>query len=262
MDPTRPQRGVFDEVAQLYDEVRPGYPAQLVDDALSLAALPDDGRILEVGCGSGQATRMFAPRGLEMVCLEPGAKLAALAAKNLSAHPNVQIVNACFEDWPAPTEPFQLLISAQAFHWIDPEVAFSKAAQVLDVRGAVALFWNGPLAGDSELRRAIDAAYAAHAPELAARLPGTRPRSGHGGPGNDIDASGLFGTVLTSRYPWSAEYGTSAYVKLMQTQSDHRMLPEARRNALLAAVGDAIERLGGSVRVDYVASLYFARRRA
>ena len=59
-------------MAELYDEVRPGYPEQLVEDVITLFRVPDGGRILEVGCGPGNGTRLFAERGYEMVCLEAG----------------------------------------------------------------------------------------------------------------------------------------------------------------------------------------------
>ena len=63
---------VFNEVAALYDEVRPGYPPAIVDAAVALAALPSGGRILEIGCGTGQITLPFAMRGYSILALEPG----------------------------------------------------------------------------------------------------------------------------------------------------------------------------------------------
>jgi hypothetical protein len=52
----RSRRSAFEEVADLYDEVRPGYPDELIADALSLSQIPADGRILEIGCDPGNAT--------------------------------------------------------------------------------------------------------------------------------------------------------------------------------------------------------------
>jgi ubiquinone/menaquinone biosynthesis C-methylase UbiE len=48
-------RAIFDEAALLYDEVRPGYPEELFDDIVALSGIPSGGRILEIGCGTGQA---------------------------------------------------------------------------------------------------------------------------------------------------------------------------------------------------------------
>ena len=56
-------RTIFDQAALDYDDVRPGYPGELIEDVISISAIPKDGRILEIGCGAGQATIPFAKRG-------------------------------------------------------------------------------------------------------------------------------------------------------------------------------------------------------
>ena len=87
--------------------------------------------MLEVGCGSGQLTRGLLARGLHVTALEPGASLIALARQNLAGAGEVEFVNAQFEDAPLPREQFQAVFSASAFHWVDPEVGWRKAADVL-----------------------------------------------------------------------------------------------------------------------------------
>ena len=77
IDPNK--RKSFDAVAEIYNEVRTGYPEMLVEDILSLSRIPDKGRILEIGCGSGNATVAFARRGYTILGIELGANLAALA---------------------------------------------------------------------------------------------------------------------------------------------------------------------------------------
>ena len=72
-------RATYDEVALLYDQARPGYPEALFDDVVSLSGIPPGGRILEIGCGTGQATVPLAQRGYPILCIELGENLAALA---------------------------------------------------------------------------------------------------------------------------------------------------------------------------------------
>ena len=93
------RRNVFDEVPELYDEVRPGYPEQLFEDIVSLSGIPSGGRILEIGCGTGQATLPFAERGYHILCLEIGKNLAVRARSNLRDYPNVEVKTVSFEDW-------------------------------------------------------------------------------------------------------------------------------------------------------------------
>src|SRR5215211_2269771 len=76
-------RTTFDEAASLYDQARPGYPEDLFDDIVSLSGIPAGGRILEIGCGTGQATVPFARRGYRILCIELGENMAAVARRNL-----------------------------------------------------------------------------------------------------------------------------------------------------------------------------------
>ena len=155
MAASRDLRTSFDEVAELYDEARPGYPEQLVADVLTLSEISPEGRILEIGCGSGQATLPFAKRGYTLLCLELGERLAALAKQNCRQYPNVRIQHTAFEDWELEGRSFDLLISAQAFTWILPETGYPRAAECLRDPGSIALFWNDISVGNPELSRAL-----------------------------------------------------------------------------------------------------------
>ena len=89
----------FNTAAVLYEDIRPGYPEELIQDIVELSGINDHSRILEVGCGTGKATQSFAERGYEMVCLDIGADLIAVAKEKLSGFPNVSFVEQAFEAW-------------------------------------------------------------------------------------------------------------------------------------------------------------------
>ena len=254
------QRLVFDRVAALYDRARPGYPPALIEDVVRLSGIPERGRILEVGCGSGQATVAFAERGYRLTCLEPGAALARLAERKLAPYGGVEIQRLLFEDWKPGAEGFHLVVSAQAFHWVDPEVRMRRAAESLRDSGWLALFWNTPLPGETPLDREIQEHYRRGAPGLFARVPGLRPAAGGDSIEDEIAASGGFGDVVARQYPWERRYTSAQYVDLMRTQSDHLLLPEDARERLLESVRGAIDRHGGGHAVRYVARLFAAPR--
>jgi SAM-dependent methyltransferase len=132
-------RTTFEEVPELYDRARPVYPPQIFDDLVALAGLSEDGRIVEIGCGTGQATLPLAERGFEIVCVELGAGLAAIARQKLGPFPKVEIVNALFETWEPSVGGFDAVVAFTAFHWIDPEVRFAKVARMLGEGGALAV---------------------------------------------------------------------------------------------------------------------------
>jgi len=89
---------VFDEAAELYDAVRPGYPPELFDDITELTGLGPGFRVLEVGCGTGQATVGFAERGCEVACVDPSSSLVEVARRKLEGYP-VEFIVSRFEDW-------------------------------------------------------------------------------------------------------------------------------------------------------------------
>jgi SAM-dependent methyltransferase len=252
----------FDEVARSYDEVRPKYPQKLVVDVLSLSKIPEDGRILEIGCGTGQATLPFAEHGHHMLCLEPGKNLARTATENLRQYPNVEIERISFEEWKPQPKSFDLLISAQAFHWIRPEVGYTKAAEVLKDTGSIALIWNVYPDPDSEFFIALQDVYSKHAPQLAKSFAQREPYEIRiKNREEEINSTDLFEEVNVKRYPCSMQYTSSQYIKLLDTFSDHCMLDDTARHNLFVAVADLIETFGGTISRPHLAVLYFARKK-
>src|SRR5262245_59378696 len=115
----REQRLVFGEVAEQYDRVRPGYPDSLVDEVMASASLQAGDAVLEVGCGTGKATASFAARRLRVTAIEPDENMAAVARRNCADF-DVDVVTTSFEDFLVADGPFALVLSAHAWHWVQP----------------------------------------------------------------------------------------------------------------------------------------------
>ena len=250
----------FDTVAALYDAARPAYPEALVEAVVSGAGLPPTARILEVGPGTGQATALFARRGYSILGLEPGVNLAALAAKNLRNHTGVRIENVSFEDWPLQEARFDLLLSAQAFHWVRSEIRYVKTAQVLKPEGHVALFWNMPPDADDAVTLEIDSVYDHIVPKMADGYMRQPLEERIRGIETEIEGSGAFEDLSIQRFPWEERYDTAQYLRLLDTHSDHRLLPEEQRKALFDGIAGVLTRHGGIYQKPYVAVLYLARK--
>jgi len=259
------RRLAFDEDAALYDRARPGYPDALFDDIVALALLPPDGRVLEIGCGTGQATGAFARRGYHVRCVELGANLAALARRNLAAYPKVEIVVGAFESVPLEDGMYDLVAAASAFHWIDPAIRNRKAARILNSRGSIALFRNTHVATEAsaDFFQAVQEVYRRDAPSLAAAFRGLSHPAAAPTPGQaEIGATGLFEEAAVRTYAWESNYDSTQYVALLDTYSDHRGLDAETRERLLHGIGELIERrFGGRIVKEYLAILYLARRR-
>ncbi len=255
------RRFTFDEIPDLYDRVRPGYPESLCDDLVAISGLPAGGRVLEIGCGTGQLTVPLAERGYSILCLEPGPAIAAFARQKLEAFPRVEVVESTFEAWPSEPGAFDLVVSAQAFHWVEPEVGFAKAAEALTRSGVLAVVGNAHGSERSSIDDAVDAVYARHAPTLSGP-PVTRWYA-EGGPVAELfSSSGHFQPVERRHYPWSESYSADDYCDLLRTHSDHRLLPRDQRESLLRALSEVISSHGGTIDVEYTANLYAAARAA
>ena len=116
MSASQPLSWQFEDAAQLYDEVRPRYPEEIVEHIIAFAALPVHGRIFELGCGTGQMTLAFAQRGYAMVAIDKGERLAALAATHCAPYPQVRVVACALEAWQDTAESYDLFLAAQSFH--------------------------------------------------------------------------------------------------------------------------------------------------
>jgi SAM-dependent methyltransferase len=257
IDPGREQRFVFDEIADLYARARPSYPAALIEDVIREAGLRPGSRVLELGSGPGNATVLFSGRGYSLTCLEPGERLAAVARRRLAANADTQVVITTFENWPAGSERFALVFAAQSFHWMDPKTRFSKAAQVLDPGGVLAVFANRALGGAGALDREIQKVYAAHAPHIS---PPSSSRNTREHFLELFAEAAEFKMADCREYPWHAAYTAAEYVDLVQTHSDHRILPPGQLRAVVEGVRAAIEASGGTYGVDYLAVLCIAHR--
>ena len=118
---------VFNEVPELYDRVRPGYPDELFADLVAITGLNEQSSLLEVGCGTGQATRSLAAFGCSLTAIEPGADMAALARRRLATFANVTVETSTFERWDDRGARFDVLVAASAWHWVDPSAGWPRA---------------------------------------------------------------------------------------------------------------------------------------
>jgi SAM-dependent methyltransferase len=267
----------FDEDAELYDRARPGYPPELYDDLAELAGAGPGSRVLEVGCGTGKATVPLAERGCRITAVEAGPNMAAVARRNLAGAgfgdgtgagagaAAVEVVTADFESWPLPEEPFDAVVSAAAFHWIDPAVRMAKAAAALRPGGALAVVRSQHVRGGTEeffieVQRCYERFDPDTPPGLRLRAAADIDGSDHG---EEVARSGLFGTTVFRRHEVDLTYTTSAYLDLLRTYSGHRALPEAARNGLLRCIANLIDgTYGGRVTKRYLIESAVSHRRS
>lgn len=259
----RERRLVFGEVAELYDRHRPTYPPALIDDLVAEAGLDGSQAVLEVGAGTGKATLLVAERGIPVVAVEPSAEMASVARRSVDRYADVEIEQSDFEAWDPRGRRFPLVFSGQAWHWVTPEVGLAKARNVLLPRGILAPFWNRVAWERAEIRQALIDAYAQAAPELARDGPMHPANVGDdasaGWAAEIATTDGLTGAEIR-HYEWTLDYSAAEYAGMLATTSDVRLMDAGRREALLAAVAEAIGAHGEPLSLPMRTRLCLARR--
>jgi len=257
-------RRTFDSAAEGYDAARPSYPPRLFDDLVELAAIELGDRLLEIGCGTGKATRPMLERGFSVVCVEQGAQLAEQARRNLTGLP-LEVHVAEFEEWRGQRETFDLLYAATAWHWLDPTISYQRAHELLRPDGHLA-FWSAlhafPADFDpffAEIQDVYDAIGEGYKGEEFPPPPPEQIPDELA----DIEASGLFEDVRVRRYVWATLHTAEEYIAFLNTSSDHIAMETTKRERLYAEMRTRIDqRSDPRVRKHWLSILHVARRKA
>ena len=243
----------FGADALQYDRARPSYPEEIVD---ALVAGQAGLSVLDVGCGTGICARLFAAAGCSVLGVEPDPRMAAVARSH-----GLTVEESAFEGFDPAGRTFDLVTSAQAWHWVDAAAGSEKAASVLTGGGRIGLIWNEGV-HDPEVASALDAVYERH----TGRLDDYSILLGYGAAGRigtavaALRSSGHFAEPAVTAFPWERVYTRDEWLDQLPTHSDHRTLPPEQLAALLGAVGAAIDDAGGSIAAHYTAWLVSAVR--
>jgi SAM-dependent methyltransferase len=252
---------IFNEVPELYDRVRPAYPDQLFSDLTTITGLNGRSSVLEVGCGTGQATRSLAALGCSVTAVEPGAAMAALARQNLADFGNVDIEMSRFEDWDDRGRRFDVVAAASSWHWVDPAVGWRRAHDVLRPGGWMALLAHVVVRWPDEPE-----VYAQTA-DLHEHFSPGNPGWGHppaeeeirktdSGWGLASDPGRLFGPTIVRWYRTVQWFDGTGFADLLRSTSLYRRLDPEVREPLLDAVADHIRtRMGDRAPRRYLTGL-------
>jgi SAM-dependent methyltransferase len=257
---------VFNEVAELYDRVRPGYPDEMFADLVTITSMDERSSVLEVGCGTGQATRSLAALGCAVTAIEPGAEMAALARHRLGTFANVDVETSTFEEWEDRGRRFDVLIAASSWHWVDPSIGWRRAHDVLRPWGWMTLL------GNVVVRRPGEPEVYAETADLHERFSPGNPGWGHPpleddvrttdeGWGQVADPGGLFGPTIVRWYPTVQWFNGDGFADHLRSLSLYRRLDRDVREPLLDAVAERIRmRMDDRVSRRYLSALRVGQR--
>ncbi|MET8089307.1 class I SAM-dependent methyltransferase [Micromonospora sp. NPDC005220] len=245
----------FGMVAQRYERYRPGYPVELVDLVLAYAGRPIR-TALEIGAGTGKATRLFLERDVTVTATDPDPAMLAELRKHVPG--GVRTVQAAFEEL-RPAATYHLVYAAAALHWTEPEGRWSRMAALLEPGGVFASFGGPTQLADPAV---ADAVRAARAPFLESdEIPspdGTPPGQAMQWPGTELQRSEWFTdvqqTVLERRLTMSAR----DYVGHLSTVSAYLELPTVQQEQVFGQIEQVLPE---TVELSADIIVHLARRR-
>jgi len=260
----------FDEIVLIYDKIRLNYPDELFKEIISFSGLKTNGKALEIGAGTGKATKMFLEYGCDVTAVELGENMSEFLNEKFHDYKNFNVITDSFENAEIKNENFDIIYAATAFHWVDSEIGCPKAFRLLKKGGTFALFrYNAiPNVGEplyEEIEEAYDKYYASFYTQKSRPTKRTKEdysqsneiKNGFGF--EDMKKYG-FSDISMNFFEYSRTLNTEQYIDWLETMSDHRVLPEENRSALYAAIRATIEKHGGFITSDYLFQLYMGKK--
>ena len=261
--PDLADRTGFDRVAARYQRARHGYPDALFDELFR--RLPPRPVVVEVGPGTGQATRSLLARGARVTAVEIGPDMAERLVADL-AGPDLDVMVSAFEDAALADGAFDAVVSATAYHWVSTDAQIARPARLLRPGGLLAVidtlqvdspadhgFWR-------RIQEVFDRYGTGRRPDdpplttFEQARPPLLPA---------LDRAAEFTDVEVLRYPYDRTYTSTGYRELHRTYSAWLAMPADTAEALLDDVCGVIDaEYGGRIVRPLAITLLLARRRA
>ena len=260
MNSINPLKQAFDEVALLYNEVRPRYPGELFSTLIDITRIDEDSTLLEIGAGTGQATKPLAQKGFQITAVETGSSLAEVANSELKDYTRVQVVNTSFEEANLLPETFDLIYAATSFHWIDHAIKYTKTHRLLRDNGYLAIIDTNHISDEAGDKFFIDSQPIY---ERFNFLDNPKPKLPNK---KDLKASEiderLFTLIHYQAFPIIITYTAKNFAKLLNTYSSHLSADKQVQHLFYQEIEDFINNnFNGQIDKHFAMSLTVAQKK-
>lgn len=128
----RSRAAAFSDGADVYEDVRPGYPREVVE------LLATAKTVVDVGAGTGKLTRDLTAPGRDVLATDPSADMV----RTLSGMFDVPVWRATAEATALADDSVDAVVCAQTWHWVDVAAASAEFDRIVRPGGQVVLVWN------------------------------------------------------------------------------------------------------------------------
>lgn len=249
----------FNEDETNYDCFRPPYPDELFQDIKNYSSINEESNSLEIGIGTGQATKSILQTGCSVTAIELGDKLSNFVKNKFRKYNNFNVINADFMTLPLKSNSYDLVYCATAFHWLPLEEGYRKVNDILKSGSTIALFWNHPFPNrkDDISNKVNRQVYDKYCPsdkeiiEFGEKDCERRTRELEQFGFKDVEAK-LYHRVRTLT--------SDSYIALLNTYSDHRALDAKTKDAFEVEMKTSIDEIDGKINIYDTIDLYLARK--
>ena len=248
----------FDQMFETYDLYRPSYPEALINKIILKSNIDKQSKVLEVGAGSGKATELFVDRGLKIHCIEQGPNLVNKGLDKFKDLDQVSYECVSFQEWEIEENTYDMIFSAQAFHWIPKPQGYKTLAKALKDKGQMMIFWNKYV----NLGDKVSAELAGLLKEFKIltmldhkEMETYRHRTYDG-----IYTTDLFEEIEIFEYPWELEYSYHDFINFLTTMNTYISLASQKKHSLNVGLMELFSKNNDKIIFNFDAVLFSARK--
>ncbi len=245
----------FGEDPSLYDRFRPSYPRELMESVVAETA---DLPALEIGAGTGKATRALLALGKAVHALEPDRRMASVLEVNC-ADSAISVEYATLETASLPPSSYDLAVAAQSWHWVDPDIGYDLVGDALVEGGVLALIWHHPSHHQGMFGAALTHLYRRLAPSIAIPFPGSKA-SDYDPTTEPFSATKRFRTWSRLEHRWQRRLDAAGLIGWLCSSSEHRLLELEERAELMTGVAALIAEFDHEVSINMTTVAHLAYR--
>ncbi len=221
---SRTRATAFDADADGYAAGRPHVDTDAVSDLIQLCDLAPGAHVLEAGAGTGQLTVALLAAGLHVTAIEPGASMADRLRRLAAGEPGLTVIEDTFERADLSGRRFDAVLSANAWHWVDPSIGLPKLATVTLPHACLGLVWTFFVAADAGVQRRLNSEVLhGELGDLARDPAGYRDAidASMVAGSAEREASGYVGTAALRHHRRRRNLDVAAYVALLTSFAGH-----------------------------------------